>query len=142
MNYLVKVLIIPLVLLATGFVACTFEALDFEDMEWVLESYGEPSNTQLVIEGSEITATFDSATHGVNGSAGCNHYFGDYEADNSELSISSVGSTEMACMEPEGVMEQEQQYLRLLILAESYETDDGQLRITCSNGSVLVFIND
>lgn len=153
MNYLTKILIICLVLLVIGVVACKFEPmtfddepkdepLDFENIEWILESFGEPGNIQLVIEGSEITATFDSATHGVNGSAGCNYYSGDYEVDNSELSISSVGNTEMACIEPEGVMEQEQQYLQLLILAESYETGDGQLRITCSDGNVLVFIND
>ncbi|UCB42012.1 MAG: META domain-containing protein [Dehalococcoidales bacterium] len=153
MNNLVKTLIIPLVLLVIVFVACKFEPmtfddepedepLDFENIEWVLESFGEPGNIRLVIEGSAITASFSSATHEVSGSAGCNYYSGDYEADNSELSIPAVGNTEMACMEPEGVMEQEQQYLRLLILVESYETDDGQLRITCSDGSVMVFAGD
>lgn len=128
-----------LALLVIGLVACKGGAADFEDREWVLESYGEPGNAQPVLEGSEITATFDSEIRDVSGSAGCNSYFGDYNVDNGELSILNVGNTEMACLEPEGVMDQEQQYLQLLMLAESYEIEDGKLHITCSDGSVLVF---
>ena len=141
MRYCAKLLVILLILLAFGLVACKGVVADFEDKDWVLESYGEPGNTQSVIENSEITATFDSGTHEVDGSAGCNHYFGDYEVDNGELSISAVGSTEMACMEPEGVMDQEYEYLQLLILAASYEIEDSQLQITCSDGTVLVYRN-
>ena len=139
MNYRVKLSVIFLVLLAIGLVACKGGAVTFEDKEWVLESYGEAGDTQAVIEGTEITATFGSAKHEVRGSAGCNSYFGDYEADNSALSIPLVGNTEMYCMEPEGVMEQEEQYLQLIRLAGSYEIEGGKLRITCSDGSVLVF---
>jgi len=139
MKYHVILSIMSLVLLAAGLVACKCGAVDLEDKDWVLESYGEQDDTQAVIECSEITAIFDSETHEVSGSAGCNHYFGNYEVDNGQLSITALAYTEMACMEPEGVMEQEQQYLQLLILAESYETEDGELRITCSDGSVLVF---
>ena len=45
----------------------------------------------------------------------------------------------MYCLEPEGVMDQEEQYLGSLRLAESYEIVDGRLRIICSDGSMLVF---
>jgi len=139
MNYRVKLSVIFLVLLAIGLVACKGEAVACEDKRWVLESYGEAGDTQAVIEGTEITATFDSAKHEVRGSAGCNTYFGDYEVDNNQLSITGLGNTEMYCMEPEGVMDQEEQYLQSLRLAGSYEIEGGKLRITCSDGSVLVF---
>ena len=139
MNYRVKLSVISLVLLAIGLVACKGGAVAFEDKEWMLESYGEAGNAQAVIEGSEITATFDGDTREVRGSAGCNNYFGEYEVDGSELSIPTIGNTEMYCMEPEGVMDQEEQYLQLLRLAESYEIRDGKLRITCSDDTVLVF---
>ena len=148
MNYRTISLLMLFVLLAVGLVACKFEPmtfddeeepLDFEDKWWVLESYGEPGDTQPVIEGSEITANFNCTTDGVNGSAGCNSYGGKYEVDNCELSITELNYTEMACMEPEGVMGQEQEYLQLLILTESYKIEDGKLHITCSDGSVLVF---
>jgi len=139
MNYRVKLSVIFLVLLAIGLVACKGGAVAFEDKEWVLESYGEPANVQSVIQGTEITANFDSTGHEVRGSAGCNSYFGDYEVVNSQLSIPALAYTEMACLEPEGVMDQEQQYLQSLRLAGSYEIEDSKLRITCSDGSVLVF---
>lgn len=134
-----KLSVMLLALLAIGLVACKGGTVNFEDKEWALESYGESGNSQAVIEGTEITATFDSAKSEVRGSAGCNSYFGDYEVDDSELSVPVLANTEMACLEPEGIMDQEQQYLRLLRLTESYEIEDNKLRITCSDGSVLVF---
>jgi len=139
MSYRVKLSIIFLVLLTIGLIACKGGVVAFEDKEWVLESYGEPGDMQPVIEGTEITATFDSETHEVRGSAGCNSYFGDYEVSSKQLSIPALAYTEMACLEPEGVMDQEQQYLQLLRLADSYEMEDNGFHIICSDGSVLVF---
>ena len=139
MNYRAKLSIIFLVLLTIGLIACKGGAVAFEDKEWVLESYGEPGNMQPVIEGTEITANFDSAKHEVRGSASCNSYFGDYQVNNNQLSIPALAYTEMACLEPEGVMDQEQQYLQLLRLADSYEMEDNGFHIICSDGTVLVF---
>ena len=109
-----------------------------EDKTWALESYGEQDSLQAVLKGTEITALFDSAKGRVHGSAGCNSYSGNYQAGKSKLSIPMVASTEMYCLEPEGVMEQEQRYLRALQSAESYEVGDGKLRITAGS-QVLVF---
>ena len=41
-------------------------------------------------------------------------------------------------MEPEGVMDQEQEYLAALQLAESYEIGDDELQMNCGS-QVLVF---
>ena len=139
MNYRIVLLVMLLVLLTIGFAGCLAEVVDFEDKDWVLESYGEPGDLQAVLEGTEITATFDSDTQEVRGSAGCNSYFGDYAVDSCELSILNVGYTEMACLEPEGVMGQEQEYLQLIILAESFEREDAGFYIICSDGTVLAF---
>jgi len=49
-----------------------------------------------------------------------------------------IVSTEMGCIEPEGVLEQELQYLKALQAAESYEIKDGKLEINCS-AQILVF---
>jgi len=109
-----------------------------EDTTWMLQSYGEQDNLNAVLEGTEITAFFDSAVGQVNGSAGCNSYSGGYEIDDSELSILQLANTEMACLEPEGTMDQEQQYLSLLQAAESYRVEDGALQINCG-GQVLLY---
>jgi heat shock protein HslJ len=119
--------------------ACTNEeGGDFEDIKWTLESYGGNGNTKMVLEGTEITATFNSDEHRVSGSAGCNSYFGEYQKDGKELTIKQVGNTEMYCMDPEGVMEQESEYLKLLMHTDSYEVDDEKLQISSGN-DVLVF---
>jgi len=60
------------------------------------------------------TATFDSTKGQVTGSAGCNTYFGSYDANKSKLTIGVIAATEMYCLEPEGVMDQEQEYLKIL----------------------------
>jgi len=109
-----------------------------EDTKWMLEGYGEQGELQAVLEGTEITATFESAESRVHGSAGCNGYFADYEISDNRLSIPMVASTEMYCLEPEGVMQQENQYLQALKAAESYQIQDGKLRIICG-AQILVF---
>ena len=111
---------------------------NLEDKTWVLESYGEQDNLQAVLEGTRITATFDSAEARVHGSAGCNIYSGDYHISKNNLSIPLITSTEMYCLEPEGAMEQEQQYVRALQASESFEIKDGKLYIT-SGTEILLF---
>ena len=116
-----------------------FERLsNLEDKTWVLESYGEQDNLQAVLEGTRITATFDSAEGRVHGSAGCNIYSGDYHISKNNLSIPLITSTEMYCLEPEGAMEQEQEYLTALRGTKIFEIKDGKLYIT-SGTEILLF---
>ncbi len=109
-----------------------------EDISWILESYGEPGSLQTVLEGTEITAIFDSGEGQVTGSAGCNGYSGEYKVKGSKLSIFEMTWTEMGCPEPAGILEQETQYLKALQSAESYEISVGKLQITSGN-QVLIF---
>ena len=130
-----------LLILASGLFACsadTGEAM-LEDTTWILESYGEPGNLKTIITDTEITVEFISAEETVKGSAGCNSYFGGYELKGSQLSIPGpIAATEMYCMEPEGVMDQEQEYLAVLQLAENYEIIGNELQINCGS-QVLIF---
>lgn len=122
--------------------ACTEATVDtgmLENTKWILDSFGDEGNLREVINGIQITATFDSNESQLRGSAGCNTYFAGYELEGSQLSIlGPVGATEMYCMEPEGVMDQEQEYLAILQLAERYEIDSNELRIYC-DGQVLIY---
>ena len=116
---------------------CGGSTAEFEDIKWVLVSYGDTGNPQPVIEGTTVTATFLSEEKQVSGSAGCNHYFGSYEVKDG-LSVGMVGHTEMYCMEPEGVMDQETEYLAILQMAESYTVKGSRLEID-GGGKVLVY---
>ncbi len=103
---------------------------------WTLVEYGSPDSTQVALPNTEITIVFYGEAGGINGSAGCNRYFGGYERNGDLITLSAIGSTMMACAED--VMEQEQQYLTILQAAESYALIDGQLRITAGE-EILVF---
>ncbi len=110
-----------------------------EDTKWFLRSYGEQDNLETIIEGTEVTATFNSAEGEASGSAGCNTYFARYEVKDSTLTILEMAYTEMACLSPEGVMKQEQEFLSILDSAQSFKSDDTTLTIFCSGGQQLYF---
>ena len=115
--------------------------VSLEGTVWTLVSYGDPSDPQAVLEGSEITAQFDGAKGTVTGSAGCNSYFGAYEVDGDSLTVGPVGSTEMYCAAPENVMDQETAYLAALQSAASYQIVGNQLQIANADGAtVLTFV--
>ncbi|UCD10167.1 MAG: META domain-containing protein [Dehalococcoidales bacterium] len=131
-------LIVLMVALILAFTGCGSSSADeIEDTKWVLESYGDRDNPQDVIEGTEITATFNSEDNQVTGSAGCNHYFGGYEI-NDGLSVDMLAHTEMWCEEPEGRMDQETEYLTILQAAQSYTVKDSTLTIDCGD-DVLIY---
>lgn len=111
---------------------------NLENKTWKLESYGEPGNLKTVLEGTEITATFDSADRQVHGSAGANTYFGSYNISGNRLSILDLARTEMYRLDPPGVMEQEGQYLDALKAAESFQIKDGKLQIN-SGKQILIY---
>ena len=137
----VQWLAVVAVLMAVAVSGCAFGqfGMPLEGTPWVLQAYGPEDDLQRVLRGSEITALFDADTHQVRGSAGCNAYSGSYRARGTALVIGRLAWTDRACQRPEGVMRQEQRYLRLLGAAESYQIEPLQLRITCAGGHVLLF---
>ncbi len=127
------ILLISILMLVCG--SCTTQdAKDLVDIKWVLKSYGEPGNPKELVKDTRITAEFIGSEEVIKGSSGCNSYSGNYEVKGGELTIPGpIAVTEMYCMEPEGVMEQEKQYLEILKAAGSYSVQDGELRINCGN---------
>ena len=133
-----KILVMLLLSSMIGLASCSYGS-SIEDTDWVLQSYGEFGNLKDVLTDTEITAEFVSSEGTVEGSAGCNSYSGSYEVKDSQLSIPGpIAATEMYCMEPEGVMEQERQYLEILQAAKSYSVEDGELQINCGD-QVLIY---
>ncbi len=72
----------------------------------------------------------------ISGTAGCNRFFGVYEAAAGAIDVRALGSTEMACESP--LMQQEQVILAVLDKAERYEMQGEQLVITAEDGRRLV----
>ncbi len=100
---------------------------------WKLVSYG----AQLPLDGSVMTANFSS--NEIQGSASCNHYFGSFRLSGENITIEGLGWTEMACLDPEGIMEQEQTLMNLLSMASEYRIDGNQLLLKTTDGNILIF---
>jgi len=104
---------------------------------WSLASHTNTEGESLdTLTGSEITAAFAAVE--LNGSAGCNNYFGSYTIDGERIYTGMLANTEMYCMEPEGVMEQESEYLATLRRADTYYVEEDQLYFFDADGNILL----
>jgi len=89
------------------------------------------------IAGRPITISFEDGQ--VNGSSGCNSYFGEYSVKANEISFGPLASTEMACMDPEGIMDQEYEYLTFLSEVVTYSIEGDQLILKKKGQDQLTF---
>jgi heat shock protein HslJ len=86
---------------------------------------------------TQITLKFEDGT--LSGSAGCNGYGGAYALDGSDLTVGAIAATEMACLDPAGIMEQEQRYLGLLGDVSTHAIFGDRLWLETDDGRGLVF---
>jgi len=100
--------------------------------EWVLTLL----DGATPIDGTTITLAFAEST--VEGSAGCNTYGGSYSVKADSLQFEGIYATEMGCMEPEGVLEQEQAYLGALRAVAAFELGSEGLALTDEAGTELL----
>jgi heat shock protein HslJ len=107
-----------------------------ERVRWRLESMRtESAEAAAPIEGSELTALFDSDR--VTGSGGCNRFTAGYTLDGDHVTVSHAAATQMACPQP-GIMEQEGAYLRALHHVARFRLQDGALTLEDTAGAPLL----
>ncbi len=101
---------------------------------WVLShsSHAGDVDGTAVASGSAPTAEFGHGT--VNGTTGCNSYFGDYATDGASISIDAMGMTEIAC-EPE-ISDLEGTFVTLMSSATNYANAGDFLTITGPDGEL------
>ncbi len=100
---------------------------------WLLVSQEERDP----LPGIDIIAGFDAGS--VQGSSGCNNFGASYRIDGDKIEIGEVESTLMACIEPEGAIDQEQEFITLLSSSEGYNITDGQLQLMHLGRVLLAF---
>jgi heat shock protein HslJ len=102
--------------------------------EWEVTAFLNGDAVSSPLPGTTITASFaDGGT--LTGSSGCNTYQTAFTLDRGSIEIEPAASTEMACAEPEGVMEQEAAYLAALPTAVGYRVDGGSLALVSADGT-------
>ena len=105
---------------------------------WTVTGYNNGAEAVVSpIVDTELTAelTEDGA---VSGSAGCNTYTGGYTLEGDTVTIGPLASTRMACPEPEGVMEQEQQFMAALESAATWSIRGDILELRTGDDAIAV----
>jgi len=124
---------------ASGETILIFTTIDqsLAGTKWLLAGYHNGQDAFVsVMTGTRVSAEFTEGGQ-ITGSAGCNNYFGSYSADMGAISIGPLASTEMFCMEPAGVMDQETAYLAAIQKAARYTVGAGELTLTDASGMRL-----
>jgi heat shock protein HslJ len=105
--------------------------------EWSCTGYNNGEQAVVsVLEGTSITLGFtEDGT--AKGSSGCNTYSAPYETGGgAQMTFGQATVTEIACPEPEGVMEQEARYLEALSTVATYELRGDQLTLRRDDGAI------
>jgi heat shock protein HslJ len=89
-----------------------------------------------VIIGTEITADFAEDGQ-LSGSSGCNTYTAVYESEDETISIDPPATTRQFCAEPEGVMEQEGEYLAALQTTATYRIEGNSMNMRTADGETV-----
>ena len=123
---------IAFVLLGLMLVACGGpDPLD--GTSWVLISLDDTSP----LLGTSITLSF--ADGEISGSGGCNSYSGSYQVQGDRISFGETVITLQACMEPDGVLDQESAYMAILGVVKRFVLEDGGLMLVTQDGKALRF---
>jgi len=116
----------------------TAQATGLGGSSWVVTGYN--NGKQAVVSGilgSELTANFNEDGK-LSGFAGCNNFTAGYEVTGKNIKIGPAASTRKMCADPEGVMDQEMQYLQALETAAIYNRDGEKLELRTADGALAV----
>jgi heat shock protein HslJ len=91
---------------------------------------------EMVDNNAIPSISFDKKNGRISGKAGCNRYFGKVSFDQQRISISGVGSTQMACSD----MEIESLYLKHLTAVNRYQLSGNNLQLFRDQELLLQFI--
>jgi heat shock protein HslJ len=126
---------------ADGALAATFQQAAagsdaLPDSSWIVTGYNNGKQAVVsTMAGTDLTANF-GADGLLSGSAGCNNYSASYQTDGDKIAIGPAVSTKKACTSPEGVMDQEAQYLAALATAATYRIDGSKLELRTAEGAL------
>ncbi len=105
--------------------------------KWEMTDYhGGSKGLVSVINGSSVTVMFGEDGQ-MSGNAGCNNYFGSYAVAGNSLAIGPLTMTEMYCVDPDGVMEQEAAYLAAVQAVASYRIRVDGLSLMDADGQQM-----
>ncbi len=129
-----------LVLSQNGVAGLTFfgQTNSLSKTAWNVTGYnnGEQAVVSPIIN-TELTLTFgDDGV--VSGSSGCNTFSGPYTNSNQTISIGPLATTLMACVEPEGISEQEADYVTALQNSTTWQIQGNVLHLRTADDELAI----
>lgn len=112
-------------------------ATELPGSSWLVTGYYVNQAIVSPAIGSELAIYFDPGNT-VEGSAGCNRFFGPFQVADSNLTIGALATTFAFCAEPEGIMEQEAAFLAALQSAATYSIQGKLLEIRSADGAIAI----
>ena len=107
-----------------------------ENTKWALT---EISGEKISVKGENPYLQFDKESAGFAGFAGCNRFFGKYEAIGSQLKLSGIGMTKRACVDAE-IGKTEMQMVQALGKINRFEIKENSLNLYEGNKILLRFM--
>jgi heat shock protein HslJ len=105
---------------------------------WQVANYNNGRGAVVgLIEGTRVNMDFGTDGQ-VTGNAGCNNFFAAYRAGGDAINIGTPGASRMYCGAPEGVMDQEADFLRALDSAVTFRIDGNRLELRGAGGELAV----
>lgn len=93
-----------------------------------------------LLPGTRVTLEF-GADGRVTGSSGCNTFFSSYQVSGNSIVIGPPSSTQTLCSEPEGIMQQETDFLNILRIASTFRLDGNRLELRFSGDQIAILAN-
>src|SRR5690606_5307243 len=90
-----------------------------------------------VLNGTRLSIGFP-ADGKASGFAGCNRFSGTFESQGTSLSFGPVATTRMACASPDGIMEQEQAFLKALETVSIVRFEGDRLELRTRDGELAM----
>ncbi|HAX23942.1 MAG TPA: META domain-containing protein [Thermomicrobiales bacterium] len=117
----------------------TLKATELTRTKWEAVGINNGEDAVISVDATTMTAVF--APDGtVSGSGGCNTFNSSYKRGADTLEIGVIAQTAMAC--DQGIMIQEQRFLKALEQSKTYELGNGTLDLRGSDGQLLVMFHE
>jgi len=124
---------------AGGAAILTYQAQTqkLQGTSWTVLAYNNGKQAVVsVLDGTKLTAVFGKDGT-IAGSSGCNDYHGPVKASAPKISMGPLASTRKFCADPDGVMDQESQYLAALETAATYRVQGSRMEMRATDGALV-----
>ncbi len=117
------------------------QSQDLAGTSWEASVYNNGNQAVVgVLEGTTLTVEFDKDDK-LSGNAGCNNFTGTYQLDGDQITIGPLANTMMMCEDPQGVMDQEAQFLAALQSAGTYLIEGDVLELRTKDDALAGLFN-